>query len=230
MYICYIDLSQKISPYTPKARLKQFMTAWSKYNFDLAATQVAFLLCYDNQSDNINNTWSYEHDCLSTVITREITKQITGNDHQIIQLIEDVTSLDGDSIVFRDVQKSYWFVTISYSDIWQVPVLHFVAQMQDGTPLSRDDVISSLLEYSDDDLDSTNVISDFVSIDEHPVTGIPSYFLHPCRTSGLLEILCNTSSDSPTLQLWSWMSMILPHVGLIIHPSTFRRIQAELGG
>jgi hypothetical protein len=204
------------------------MTVWSKYDFNLAATQIAILLYQDDQSDN---KWLYDTDCLVTIITREkATKQI--HDHQIIQsyVEDDNTSFDGDTIVFRDVQTSEWLVTISYSDIWQVPVLHFTAQMQDGTPLRRDDVISCLLEYSDDP-NSTNIASDFVSIDEHPVTGIPSYCLHPCRTSGLLEILCTSSSDSsPTLQLWSWMSMILPHVGLAIHPSTFRRIQVELGG
>ena len=206
------------------------MTVWSKYDFNLAATQIASLLYQDDQSDN---QWSYENDCLVTIITREkATKQI--HDHQIIQSYvedDDITSFDGDTIVFRDVQTSEWLVTISYSDIWQVPVLHFTVQMQDGTPLRRDDVISCLLEYNDDPDSTSSVTSDFVSIDEHPVTGIPSYCLHPCRTSGLLEILlCTSSSDSPTLQLWSWMSMILPHVGIAIHPSTFRRIQTELEG
>ena len=202
------------------------MTVWSKCDFDLAATQLAFLLCqYDDQC---RYQWSYEHNCLVAVTTHEI-KQIDDH-HKNTQSAENVTSFDGDTIVFRNVQQtSDWFVTISYSHIWQVPVLHFTAQMQDGTPLSRDDVIFCILSCSNDPNSTYHVTSDFVSLDEHPVTGIPSYFLHPCRTTALLEIL-QASSDNPALRLWSWMSMILPLVGIVIRPSTFRRIQTELEG
>jgi Autophagocytosis associated protein, active-site domain len=202
------------------------MTVWSKHDFDLAAKKLAFLLC---QNDQCRNQWSYENDCLVAVTTHDTKENDDHHDHHHnIISVEDLTSLDGDTIVIRDVQRSDWFVTMSYSHIWQVPVLHFTAQMQDGTPLCREDVISCLLSCSNDP-DTTNDVSDFVSMDEHPVTGIPSYVLHPCRTTGLLETL-HASSDNATLRLWSWMSMILPLVGIVIRPSTYRQIQIELGG
>ena len=195
------------------------MTVWSKYDFDLAATRLGIILC---QMD-LGHKWSFDNDCLVVVTTRETEHH---DDHHVLQSSDSV-SFDGDTIVYREVQTTDWYVSISYSHIWRVPVLHFTVQLPDGTPRSRQDVIADLLSYSADPDSSMNVTSDFVSIDEHPITGLPSYLLHPCQTTSLLETL-GASSTSAASRLWSWMSMILPHVGILISPSTFCRIQKEL--
>jgi Autophagocytosis associated protein, active-site domain len=193
------------------------MAEWSKHDFDVAATHLVSLL---SKNDGCN-VWSYENDCLVAASTRE-PKQMDEDDAPPV----DVASFDRDTIAFRDLHILDWFVSISYSYIWRVPVLHFTVQTQNGTPLGRHEVLSYLHSYSTDPED-IKANFDFVSIDEHPITGLPAYFLHPCQTTGLLELL-RASGTCSTLRLWSWMSMILPRVGTLIRPITFCQIRAEI--
>jgi Autophagocytosis associated protein, active-site domain len=88
------------------------------------------------------------------------------------------------------------------------------------TPCSRSMVVEMLsrvhhqniqMEQDDDNEDNANNIVnnrdnnvscfsswDFVSSDEHPVTGLPCFFLHPCRTRDRVEILLNTIPSTTT--------------------------------
>jgi len=50
-----------------------------------------------------------------------------------------------------------------------------------------------------------------ISQDEHPLLGIPFYFLHPCGTENLLEEVGGSAS-----YLLSWLSVAGPAVGLFI--------------
>ena len=194
------------------------MTEWSKNDFDVAATQLAFCLCKEGDG---GTAWSYEKECLA-VVSKHEPKQIYDHDTQPL----NDALCDGDTIVLQGLCTVDWFISISYSHIWRVPVVHFTVQTQEGTPLSRQQVMSYLHSYSTD-IDNTNANLEFVSIDEHPVTGLPAYFFHPCQTPRLLELL-RASATSPTLRLWSWMSMMLPRVGISIRPVTFCQIQVEL--
>lgn len=196
------------------------MTEWSRDDFHFAATKLVSIL----RKIDHRNKWSYDNECLVAVSTRD-AKQIYEQDPQSL----DVNSFDGDTIVLRSLCAVDWFVSISYSHIWRVPVLHFTVQTQNGMPLNRQDVFS-LLNLHSSDPENANTSSDNVSIDEHPVTGLPAYFLHPCQTTDLLEQLQCTSGapGSPESRLWSWMSMKLPSVGILIRPMTFCQIQSEL--
>jgi hypothetical protein len=87
--------------------------------------------------------------------------------------------------------------------------------------------------------------SEFVSQEEHPITGLPSFFLHPCQSAQRLHLLTIATKDRIKISkglkeesklddftknsvLWIWMSMILPAVGYSIPSSYFRLIEKRI--
>ena len=112
-----------------------------------------------------------------------------------------------------------WIFSIVYSETWQVPVLYFTVSQEDRIPCSRDQVLEILKEQDDS--------WEFVSYEEHPATGVPSLFLHPCQTKERMAQLLD-HGNTPEQQLWSWMSLIFPTVGFSIPSKTFLRVQQKL--
>jgi hypothetical protein len=123
-----------------------------------------------------------------------------------------------------------WFFSIVLSDTWLVPVLYFRVQRMDGTPCLRQDILS----YCNHDDLGVKDSWDFISQEEHAITGEPSFFLHPCQTSARLAKLQTNNPDTkdsarvPGTLLLSFLSMILPAVRSRISPTNYSRIYHEL--
>jgi hypothetical protein len=161
-----------------------------------------------------------------------------------------------------------WVYSIVYSPTWQAPVLYFTAESStasdgpgdsgndnDTLPLflSRRQVLQELhhpdvvTTGNGDEDDSWN----FVSAEEHPMTGLPSFFLHPCQTADCLSTIMTTvpssplppspSASSPALRhddddgivqaahrLWAWCALVLPAAGLVIPPATYVKVRHDL--
>lgn len=115
-----------------------------------------------------------------------------------------------------------WRFTIVFSETWRVPVLHFTVQDSAGNPCPREQVLS-MLPTAKQHNDTWN----FVSYDEHPITGTPSYFLHPCQTQDILTLLQNDCVQSTSLLL-SWLSLILPTIGYTLPSMVFKKLRKEL--
>lgn len=113
-----------------------------------------------------------------------------------------------------------WRFSVIYSDTWRVPIMYFTVQDVAGNLCSREQVLQMLSNATTQDS------WDFLSFDEHPVTGTPSCFLHPCQTEARLEMLMSDKSNSDTLL--AWLSMILPAVGHSLSAKTFQEIQQLL--
>jgi hypothetical protein len=132
-----------------------------------------------------------------------------------------------------------WTFSIIYSTTYQAPVLYFHVQEMNGNPVGRQQILNilrqehqrSAFEFSNDfPADAW----EFVSQEEHPVTGLSSFFLHPCQSSQRLQLLTTVVGDQREVctrleqkssVLWVWMSMILPAVGHSIPSSHFRHVQ-----
>ena len=78
---------------------------------------------------------------------------------------------------------------------------------------------------------------DFVSYKEHPIAGIPSFFLHPCQTAKRLHLLmaigaeCDDYVDGKkksAIVLLSWLSMILLSTGFHMSPRVFCAARKEI--
>lgn len=116
-----------------------------------------------------------------------------------------------------------WMFSIVYSETWNVPVLYFnVFKQLDRIPCQREEVLAVLKEHVEDSWE-------FLSYDEHPATGVPSLFLHPCQTKERIARLNNGDRNvTAEEKLWSWMSLILPVVGFSIPSKIFLRVQQRL--
>jgi ubiquitin-like-conjugating enzyme ATG10 len=154
------------------------------------------------------------------MIDMDVEKQV---DDETLQ--DDTILEDGDAVPPSSMRQSssQWRFSVVYSDTWKVPVLYFSVQVDSaGNPCSREEVLSMLPcpEVSD--------TWDFLSHDEHPVTGAPSYFLHPCRTADRLELMLRRHPDKDSVVLLSWFSLVLPAVGYRLPPALFQELHTSL--
>ena len=83
--------------------------------------------------------------------------------------------------------------------------------------------------------DEEEALWEFVSREEHPATGRPAFFLHPCRTAELMRGMLAARRDSKDGEgddehcpLLSWMSVVLPTVGCKVSSRAFRRTLARM--
>ena len=159
------------------------------------------------------------------------TEMISGED-KMMESSESNLELDESAAVYmysdsNQYNITEWNFSIVFHAIWRVPTLYFSVHDIDGIPTTRDAVISILLDNTtNESIISEEQTWDFVSQEEHPVTGKPSFFLHPCQTATKMEFILNQPKHhSPLL---SWMSMILPSVGCRISPIIFQQAQKQL--
>jgi Autophagocytosis associated protein, active-site domain len=50
----------------------------------------------------------------------------------------------------------------------------------------------------------------------HPMSDLPAFFIHPCNTAGALEELCQDKVCSPEDYLMIWLGLVGPSVNLYI--------------
>jgi len=187
----------------------QNIRRWSQKTFESEATnlfntakQVNLLQQWHIQRKN-NNDIEYivREEC---VFYHEDVTSAVNDEDEIIPNVEDavIKSLCSNHIA--------WNYSIVFSPTYGVPVFYFRANFLDGTSVGREQVLRVLhrnVDATGEDDDGW----DFVSEEEHPVTGVPHYFLHPCQTPILLNLLSDTVEEniSPGQLLLSWLSMIL---------------------
>ena len=133
----------------------------------------------------------------------------------------------------RSCDVTEWTFSVVFHDTWRVPTLYFHVHDIDGTPITRDKVVTILLSSTRGNETNANgsIMTeeetwDFVSQEEHPMTGKPSFFLHPCQTAAKMELLLHQPKHY--CPLLSWMSMILPSVRCAISPYVYNEVQKKM--
>jgi len=123
---------------------------------------------------------------------------------------------------------------VVYSPSYQVPVLYLTfanASTSKSTPLPSADEIYDMLVPRGFKTPMRDVgIMGALSMAEHPITGVPAYFVHPCRTQeALAPLLEDTSHDAeiePAVEyLLLWFGVIGVSVGLSV-PVNLARLTA----
>eukprot|EP01104_Vermistella_antarctica_P015195 TRINITY_DN4926_c0_g1_i1.p1 TRINITY_DN4926_c0_g1~~TRINITY_DN4926_c0_g1_i1.p1 ORF type:complete len:336 (+),score=53.63 TRINITY_DN4926_c0_g1_i1:239-1246(+) len=80
-----------------------------------------------------------------------------------------------------DVVYDTFELHVLYSLSYAVPVLYFNASRTDGAPLSMEEVLECLPGAQ------AGVTRKHLSQNEHPINGIPFFFIHPCETAQLMK-------------------------------------------
>ena len=239
--------------------------------FEALCTSSALLLCDPNDRENIflAGSWLLERDesksCSSfgnidylsvvSLVRRPIFRQRKMNrgtkerfDNMIITNLYFADSeLSGDAhereheedpSTFQSRYDEWieWNFSIVYNETWCTPVLFFQVAHVDGSKLSRNEVLEEL------EWDETSDSWQFLSQEEHPVTGAPTYFLHPCHTWERLKILFQSGtsgyeddvlkndinsliSSSKAQVLLSWLALMLSSLQMKIRPKHYIELQ-----
>jgi hypothetical protein len=171
----------------------------------------------------------------------EAVKNVEQELYEESLLEDDAISVDAHVISTEPAEDpldatTLWTFSIVYSSTYRAPVLYFHVQSPGGHPCGRQDVLEMLGQWGDGE--TINDTWEFVSQEEHPFSGYPSFFLHPCQSAHRLQLMTISGSVSGgddvdesyeetwgTTAIWAWMSMILPAVGHAIPASYYLKIR-----
>ena len=104
-----------------------------------------------------------------------------------------------------------------YSHTYQVPVLYLTASHSNGQRLTLEEVWSLVPRAHHTRLDAAKWST--LTEGEHPVTGTPFYFVHPCQTGQVMATIVGHEGGEPGEEpcvdyFTSWLSMFGSLVGL----------------
>jgi len=128
---------------------------------------------------------------------------------------------------------------VVYSPSYQVPVLYLTfanASTSKSIPLSSADEIYEMLVPQNFKAPMRDVgVIGALSMAEHAITGMPAYFVHPCRTQEALAPLLRDAShkagSEPEVEyLLLWFGVIGASVGLSVPVNTAKLIAERRGG
>jgi hypothetical protein len=92
-------------------------------------------------------------------------------------------------------------VQVFYSPSFQVPTLHFP------------------YNYKSIELEEGKI-----SYTEHPITGLPCLFLHPCQTAAVMEEILLVGKNEMTFvgnYLWAWLAVYAKDIPSLTIPMEF---------
>ena len=146
------------------------------------------------------------------------------------QLEEDdsevLTKLTPSSTGVQNERKIHY--DIVYSPTYQVPVLYLCLPSTDRSPLPPPDEIYDLLVPSAyrAQLKAVGPMSALSMTGEHPVTGGPAYFVHPCLTQDSMRAVMAGRQVSAAEYLALWVGVVGATVGLSLPVSLARELQS----
>ncbi|KAI6908348.1 hypothetical protein KC318_g4785 [Hortaea werneckii] len=117
---------------------------------------------------------------------------------------------------------------IVYSPTYQVPVLYLSFPSTNRSPLPPPDEVYDLLvphPYRAQ-LQAVGPMSALSMTGEHPVTGGPAYFVHPCLTQESMRAVMAGRKVSAAEYLALWFGVIGATVGLSLPVSLARELQS----
>ena len=94
---------------------------------------------------------------------------------------------------------------ICFSPSFGSPVIYFIGARANGSKMTLPEIKELCPSFR-------NCSSEVISQNEHPVLGIPYYFLHPCHTAEMLEKLNVTGN-----KLAAWLSLAAQFVGMPVN-------------
>lgn len=120
---------------------------------------------------------------------------------------------------------------IVHSVSYQVPVLYITFKNLPADYRMSVDIVYNLLvpvQYKQQ-IRIVGIMG-ALSMTEHPVTGVPAYFVHPCRTAEAMGDIVRGQSIEPARYLMLWVGMIGSSVGLHVPTTLVSGITSKISG
>nr|POE63213.1 ubiquitin-like-conjugating enzyme atg10 [Quercus suber] len=135
---------------------------------------------------------------------------------------------EGELLRARSLAAPLVLYDVVHSPSYQVPVLYVTFQhlLQPGLPsLER---IYELLVPAEfpPQLRAVGVMGS-LSFAEHPITGVPAYFVHPCRTADAMSAVVRERNVTPEEYLLAWTGIVGACVGLQVSTGFAQEIAAS---
>ena len=131
--------------------------------------------------------------------------------------VDEAADEDDEAVVKPTQQAGRTMVMydVSYSPTYLTPVLYLtIKQPLDRPPMSLDKVYGMLVPaLQREQLRSIGPMGS-LSMTEHPVTGLPAYFVHPCKTQEAMAAISGGRQLEPLEYLIMWLGIVGPSVGL----------------
>ena len=109
---------------------------------------------------------------------------------------------------------------IVHSPSYQVPVLYLTCMQfhpkgqRPGALPPLDEVYELLVAPSQSPQMQSVGVMGALSMTDHPISGMPAYFVHPCRTSEAMSAVTAGKDVTPEQYLLMWLGLVGPSVGL----------------
>ncbi|KAG9517009.1 hypothetical protein KCV07_g6466, partial [Aureobasidium melanogenum] len=132
------------------------------------------------------------------------------------------TPEDHDEEAIVKCSQSGSFVTVHYdillSPSYRVPVVYMTA----SPPLPVSHFFDLVVPHHFRDAMRETGVMGALSMTDHPLTGMPAYFVHPCRTA---DTMCATKSGDIHVQdyMLLWLGIVGASVGLHVSSADLRR-------
>ncbi len=117
---------------------------------------------------------------------------------------------------------------IIHSPTYQVPVLYLSLEWsKGGKPPSLQEVFEPLVSPSYQAQIQNVGVMGGLSMTDHPISGLPTYFVHPCRTSEAISAFTGSKNIMPTDYLVKWIGLVGGSVGLNVPIALAQRLFVE---
>lgn len=138
-----------------------------------------------------------------------------GTDEALEEL--DVEAVAKPAAAASTAQRPSVLYDVVHSPSYQVPVLYltFLHISQPGLP-SPDEVYSLLVPDTHKPQLQTVGVMGALSMADHPTTGTPSYFVHPCQTQTAMAAVTAGRTMKPEEYLLVWLGLVGQSVGLSV--------------
>ncbi|KAI7505509.1 hypothetical protein KC347_g7933 [Hortaea werneckii] len=168
-----------------------------------------------------------------TYTTTDLGRDVVSHgeaEESLPQLEEDdseiLTKLSSSGTAVQNARDIHY--DIVYSPTYQVPVLYVSFPSFDRSPLPSPDGVYDLLVAKPyrAQLQAVGPMSALSMTGEHPVTGGPAYFVHPCLTQDSMRAVMAGRRVSGAEYLAIWFGIVGSTVGLSLPVSLARELQS----
>lgn len=163
----------------------------------------------DGQSYAVLSPWEVKGESSGEALDEERSDDVENVSEEVV----DVECEDVAAVQVLSSKNHVYSLHIVYSPTYQVPVLYFNGRSQDGSLLGVEEIWGDVPQACKEHFSNSHI-----SQGEHPVLGLPFYFIHPCNTRHLMALLVDTQplDTSNAAYLINWLSWVSPIFGIPI--------------